>query len=235
MEKKRLRLDRHTTLEGEPLAQVLEKFMAYQEYLSRFEKRGLASDILKLILQHGLVDKEGLRQEGLLRKLAGILEAKGRWQVSLEPDEEHTAFALHLSPTASDAAPMRLDWELLSGSDFQALVRLDHSLAEFKTPPHLVEDKTRSWKFNSLEDLIGFILEEGQRGIAVQRFKGLGEMNPEQLWETTMDPESRTLLKVKVEDAAEADYIFTTLMGDKVEPRREFIQNNVLELNELDI
>jgi DNA gyrase subunit B len=86
-----------------------------------------------------------------------------------------------------------------------------------------------------LDELLGFILEEGQKGISVQRFKGLGEMNPEQLWETTMDPESRTLLKVKIEDAAEADYIFTTLMGDKVEPRREFIQNNVLELNELDI
>jgi DNA gyrase subunit B len=79
------------------------------------------------------------------------------------------------------------------------------------------------------------ILEEGHKGITVQRFKGLGEMNPEQLWETTMDPETRTLLKVNIIEDSEADAIFTILMGDKVEPRRQFIQDNVLELNELDI
>jgi DNA gyrase subunit B len=130
---------------------------------------------------------------------------------------------------------MRIDRELLGGSDFQALVRLDQALADFKTPPHRLEGKDRHWDFASLEDLVAFILEEGQKGITIQRFKGLGEMNPDQLWETTMDPEKRTLLKVNIEDAVAADEIFTILMGDKVEPRREFIQSNVLELNELDI
>jgi DNA gyrase subunit B len=123
----------------------------------------------------------------------------------------------------------------LGGSDFKALVRLDRELAYLKNPPHILEGKNRTWDINAPEDLVTIVLEEGQKGITVQRFKGLGEMNPEQLWETTMDPETRTLLKVNIIDASQADAIFTILMGDKVEPRREFIQNNVLELNQLDI
>jgi len=235
IDKKRLRLGPQRTLEGAPLSEALEQVIAYQEYFQRFAKRGLAREVLQLLLSHGMVGKDDLRHEERLETLVAALNATPRWTAVLSADEEHQSWAVIITEPSRDANEMRLDWELMGSSDFQALVRLDQGLTDFKNPPHHLEGKDRTWEFTNLGELVTLILEEGQKGINIQRFKGLGEMNPDQLWETTMDPETRTLLKVNIEDAVAADEIFTILMGDKVEPRRDFIQNNVLELNELDI
>jgi len=235
IEKKRLRLGPQRTLEGAPLSEAMEKVIAYQEYFQRFAKRGLAREVLQLLLSHGMVSKDDMRHEERLETLVAALNANPRYTAMLSADEEHQSWAVIITSPERDANEMRLDWDLMGSSDFQALVRLDQDLGDFKNPPHRLEGKDRTWEFFTLGELVTLILEEGQKGINIQRFKGLGEMNPDQLWETTMDPETRTLLKVNIEDAVAADEIFTILMGDKVEPRREFIQNNVLELNELDI
>jgi DNA gyrase subunit B len=87
----------------------------------------------------------------------------------------------------------------------------------------------------SLDDFVEFFISAGKKGIAINRYKGLGEMNPDTLWNTTMDPENRTLLQVRAEDHAEADQMFTTLMGDQVEPRRKFIEDNALDVRNLDV
>ena len=86
-----------------------------------------------------------------------------------------------------------------------------------------------------IDDLVAYVESRGKKGLGIQRYKGLGEMNPEQLWETTMNPETRILLQVKVEDAIETDRLFSLLMGDEVEPRREFIETHALDVKELDI
>ena len=215
--------------------EALEKVIAYQEYLQRFEKRGLARQVLQLLLDQEIVSKESLRQEEQLQGLVAAFNAAGGLRARLEPDEEHHAWAIIITPESREAGEMRLDWDLLGGSDFQALVRLSGGIQDFQRPPHLLEGKDRTWEFPTREDMVTFILEEGQKGINIQRFKGLGEMNPEQLWETTMEPTNRTLLQVKIEDAVESDEIFTILMGDQVEPRRDFIETNALNVVNLDI
>jgi len=103
----------------------------------------------------------------------------------------------------------------------------------YNLPATLIRKDRNQMIFGPL-DLLSAILQEGEKGLSLQRYKGLGEMNPDQLWETTLDPDARTLLQVKINDVAEADDLFTKLMGDIVEPRREFIQQNALNVENLD-
>jgi DNA gyrase subunit B len=127
-----------------------------------------------------------------------------------------------------------LDGQVLRSGEARKLNQMSAALREVYTLPAKLVRKDRSQLIHGPLDLLDAILKEGEKGLSLQRYKGLGEMNPEQLWETTLDPEARTLLQVKVDDMAEADDLFTKLMGDVVEPRREFIQQNALNVENLD-
>ena len=107
--------------------------------------------------------------------------------------------------------------------------------AEARPAPPAKANANGDVRVESLDDLVEFFIAAGKKGVAINRYKGLGEMNPDTLWETTMDPAKRTLLQVKAEDHTEADLMFTTLMGDQVEPRRKFIEDNALDVKNLDI
>ncbi len=128
----------------------------------------------------------------------------------------------------------RLDGAVLRSAEARRLAQMTDALQEVYSAPATLLRKDRSQQIHGALDLLDAILKEGEKGLSLQRYKGLGEMNPEQLWETTLDPEARTLLQVKIDDVAEADDLFAKLMGDVVEPRREFIQENALDVAHLD-
>ncbi|MCC5972562.1 MAG: DNA gyrase subunit B, partial [Rubellimicrobium sp.] len=127
-----------------------------------------------------------------------------------------------------------LDGPMLRSGESRRAGSFTRSLQEVYDKPATLVRRDRSQLIHGPLDLLKAILEEGERGLTLQRYKGLGEMNPGQLWETTLDPEARTLLQVKIDDVAEADDLFTKLMGDVVEPRRAFIQDNALNVQHLD-
>jgi len=128
-----------------------------------------------------------------------------------------------------------IDWELATHVEFQRAVELYKSFIQLSQPPFIIKEGDSETEVASRDELLDHILTAARKDFQIQRYKGLGEMNPEQLWETTMDPEKRTLLQVRIDDAVETDEIFTVLMGDQVEPRRRFIEDNALDVKNLDI
>jgi DNA gyrase subunit B len=127
---------------------------------------------------------------------------------------------------------------LIYSADYQKALLTGNNIKKYDLPPFNIfstEKETLTDTANDKYELMELLLKQAKKGISIQRYKGLGEMNPDQLWETTMNPAKRTLLKVMVEDMVDTDEIFTILMGEEVEPRRDFIQSNALEVNMLDI
>jgi len=158
------------------------------------------------------------------------LEYERGWQGRITQDH-----GIRLSRILRGVEEMRtLDGPMLRSGEARKTGSFTESLQEVYGTPATLTRKDRSQVVFGPLDLLGAILAEGEKGLSLQRYKGLGEMNPDQLWETTLDPDARTLLQVKIDDMVEADDLFTKLMGDVVEPRREFIQTNALSVENLD-
>jgi len=231
-------------IEGRELAKSLEKMVDFKRYCERATRR-LAGDenLLNVLLetmagQKGLLRKEGLSlrkvfQDGdLMQKLDSAINKAG-YETELTPDEEHGLWEIETMTRAG--INISIDWNFASYVEFQQAVELYKSLEENLSGPFISGENGASEEVPTREALLEKVLTAAKKDLTIQRYKGLGEMNPEQLWETTMNPDKRTLLEVRIDDAVETDEIFTVLMGDAVEPRRKFIEDNALDVRNLDV
>ncbi len=220
------------SLTGKTLIPYLRKLSKFEKLLGWFERRKHDTTLMKTLL--GLdINKDILKDEKTIQSIVNKFKSEFP-DVSgeIEFDEEHQAYRVELK---RGRLSLRIDDEFLASPDCKELCSLYAALKELGKPPYKIKTKEEIQEFDSSKELYNHILSIAKKGINIQRYKGLGEMNPGQLWETTMNPEKRTLLQVSVEDSVKADEIFTILMGDQVEPRKEFIEQHALEVRNLDI
>ena len=232
-------------LGGQRLQVLLRKAIAFEGLVKRLERRGKHPDIVRALVAARGGAAEPLKTKpaatACLQEVQRLLEPAlprlgGAVEARLEEDEERASHRfVFLLGREGAAGQMVADEAFLASPEFKELVHLRPALEPLGRPPYRIEGGDGGAEAGSLRELIEKIMAEVKKGISIQRYKGLGEMNPEQLWETTMDPGSRILLQVKIEDAVQADEIFTVLMGEAVEPRRDFIASHAHDVRNLDI
>ena len=226
---------------GEEIVDVLKKLSYFERICSHLERLDILEKMTIFLLERGVASADQFQEESFLKNLVRDIEPLGpvvgnvrscRWRPSCYEVDLAFRGQTHVMTILGPNIPLIAEYRhaLEVYPDIKPFLGQTFTLSKATA-----SGKDREISVDNWHDLIRMVREETFKGSHLQRYKGLGEMNPEQLWDTTMNPENRTLLQVSIDDAESADEIFTTLMGDKVEPRREFIQNHALEVSELDI
>ena len=227
-----LRLEKgDRTYNGKQIIPVIKQFIENRAIFNKVVKKGISPELLSIVIRSNF--PSGVEE---LSQVLPYLEAMKSLAEGSEYEIEEHRIAFRIGNIRSIIDQQTL--AVLSTREYELLVdnhrRIVETMADGRA---FVEQEGGKVLFETTnhQELLGFFLENAKKGLAIQRYKGLGEMNPEQLWETTMNPENRVLLQVKIEDVVESDEIFTILMGDQVEPRRDFIEKNALNVVNLDI
>jgi DNA gyrase subunit B len=219
-------------LKGKALIPHLKRLYRFERLTEWFERRRRDPELLQFILSAGM-NKEILKNrsqlEEILKKMRKKYNEMNIGEIQL--DEEHQTYGVEIRRRSYK---LNLDTNFITSPEFRELENF-YTIIKDLGVPYKVQTKDGTKELKTSKELLEFILAVAKKGLNIQRYKGLGEMNPQQLWETTMDTEKRTLLQVAVQDSIEADSIFTILMGDQVEPRKEFITTHALEARNIDI
>lgn len=225
-------------LKGKSLLSYLSKVAAYRDALRRIEKMGLPLEVVEALVRLGVRDEEVFKTresiERLKDEIAGMINTDLiDLAVRLLPNEETELFEILVTDKRYPAARLSsVSWSFITSGTYRDF----SEMREQQVKPHLtLVAHNHTIPVESYEALVDRVKEVGSKGLTIQRYKGLGEMNPAQLWETTMDPATRTLVRVTIEDAMAADDLFSRLMGTQIAPRRQFIEQNALSVRNLDI
>jgi len=228
---------------GERIKPFLKKMTAFEALLDHFSKKQIDPDLLRLIVCEGDLTPSVLRNRSALSTLLSDIEQKftARFQdavlnMTVEVDEEHESFQIKCEVRRNGLEKrFELGEALITSPEFIELSNLSPRKIGLGPAPFKVLDPDGEATYPTTADLLRHIIDRGKKGISIQRYKGLGEMNPDQLWDTTMHPEKRTLQRVQLQDIVETEQIFAKLMGEEVEPRRRFIEQHAQEVKNLDI
>jgi DNA gyrase subunit B len=215
---------------GPQIIPVVRQLIEWRSLFDKVVKKGIPADLLDLLLRASV--RSGIEELSSMEPFLDTMQSLND-DCDYQTEEDRIMFRIGNMRSAIDGQTLLV----LSSHEYELLVESQRKVAELLAGglARLEENGKGLLETDRHEELLAFFLEYAKKGLAIQRYKGLGEMNPEQLWETTMNPDNRILLQVKIEDIVEADEIFTVLMGDQVEPRRDFIEKNALNVVNLDI
>ncbi len=218
-------------LEGRALTKFLSDVGDYFTLFEKLGKRLRNRQVVELLSKSDLEKKTDFGSPEKLQRLAKEIKATGA-SASVEFDEEHS---LHEMVFGNGSGTNKINWNLAALPEYRRLRTLAKNIIPLDQPPFVVDTNGSEVKHPSAQQLLESVMEQGKKEFTVQRYKGLGEMRADQLWETTMNAETRSLLQVRLDDAPETEQIFSTLMGDDVEVRRKFIEENALDVKNLDV
>ncbi len=229
-------------LEGPTLANVVKNLLRLEKILDRYERKDMERLVLKAFAAEELTQSSLANAELVEKLVERVLQRLERRSPELMPvvididkDEEESKYCITVNSRRNGLSRKTVvDYDLTESPSFQEIAAITQRVETVGEPPFTVETDDKTVSVPSLSGLVNMIMEYGRKNLSVQRYKGLGEMNADQLWETTMNPANRKILQITIEDAIKANEIFSTLMGDQVEPRREFIERNALNVINLD-